>query len=156
MQTVKYNYKISEKVMMTCVGEEEKDLHQQLCQVSIWPISATSLPAGWHLNSMQKRFFFLFWQKLEMAKSCHLVCHLICIDFFYNCKHCDGKRFAIWYLTLSYVGFFSLLSHVGGGSVRTPPLVSQLWGLKNSKTQFSRTDIVLSFHLSSWSASWVA
>ena len=46
VQTVKYNYKISEKVMMTCVGEEEKDLHQQLCQVSIWPISATSLPAG--------------------------------------------------------------------------------------------------------------
>ena len=37
-----------------------------------------------------------------------------------------------------------------------PPLVSQLWDHKNSKTQFSQTDMVLSFHLSSWSASWVA
>ena len=43
-----------------------------------------------------------------------------------------------------------------GGVRANPPLVSQLLDPKNSKTQFFQTDMVLSFHLSSWSASWVA
>ena len=36
------------------------------------------------------------------------------------------------------------------------PLVSQFSGPKNYKPQFSQTDKVLSFNLSSWSASWGA
>ena len=46
-------------------------------------------------------------------------------------------------------GLFEVLSHMGGGAARTPPLVSQLWGPKNSKTQIFQTDKVISFHLSS-------
>ena len=42
-------------------------------------------------------------------------------------------------LTLFHAGFLRYC----------PPLVSQLWDPKNSKTQFSQTDMVLSFHLSS-------
>ena len=33
--------------------------------------------------------------------------------------------------------------------VQSPPLVSQMWDPKNSKTQFFQTDMVLNFHLSS-------
>ena len=52
-------------------------------------------------------------------------------------------------LTLFHAGFLRVLSHAGGGSCEPPPLVSQLWHPKNSKPQFSQTDMVLSFHLSS-------
>ena len=44
---------------------------------------------------------------------------------------------------------FEVLQKAGG-------LVSKLWGPHNSKTQISQTDNVLRFHLSFWSASWVA
>ena len=47
-------------------------------------------------------------------------------------------------------GLFAGTVRCGGGGVRAnPPLVSQLWDPKNSKTQFSQTNMVLSFHLSS-------
>ena len=51
-------------------------------------------------------------------------------------------------LTLLHPGF-SRYCHPRGGVRADPPLVSQLWGPKNSRTQISQTDMVLSFHLSS-------
>ena len=50
-------------------------------------------------------------------------------------------------LTLLRAGFLRYCKG-RGGVWPDPPLVSQLWDPKNSKTQFSQTDMVLSFHLS--------
>ena len=52
------------------------------------------------------------------------------------------------YLTLLGAGFLRYCKG-RGGVWPDPPLVSQLWDPKNSKTQFSQTKMVLGFHLSS-------
>ena len=57
-------------------------------------------------------------------------------------------------LTLFHMGFLRYCP-IWGGVRANPPLVSQLLDPKNSKTQLFQTDKVISFHLSSWSASRV-
>ena len=83
-------------------------------------------------------FFYKMFEDVEPSKQIGENSHVVI-----NKKN----RFS-YSLTLIHPGFLRYCPS-RGGSGQTPPLVSQLWDPKNSKTQFSQTDMVLSFHLSS-------